>query len=812
MTKDLLISIGGSRKALDWQQVTYTIDQLFEKLKTPSRGTETVAAYQSMKKSQQDDLKDVGGFMAGGLSGRRRKAANVTTRSVVTLDFDNIPSGQTDTILQRVEGMGCCYCVYSTRKHTPTAPRLRVLFPSDRNMTPDEYEPCARRMAAYIGIEMADPTTFEVSRLMYWPSCCADSEYVYQADAQKACFSVDNILHQYKDWHDITEWPQVPGKEVGTKPQDKKQGDPESKPGVVGAFCRTYDIYRAMEELLPGIYEPVDGMPDRYTYLNGSTTGGAVVYDSGKFLFSHHATDPCSGRLVNSFDLVRLHRYGEEDDAAQENTPTNRLPSYTAMVQYANSLEDVAVALVKERYDAMTQEFQGIETSNDDESGSWMLKLDRNANGVPTANIKNYALILENDPLLKGRIKNDSFADRTFGIAPLPWGNRISIREGEDFTWCDADDAGMRGYFEKLIPSSNRGKLEDALMNHLATHSFNPVKDYLDGLKWDGTPRLDTLFIDYLGAEDSDYIRAVTRKTFTAAVARAMTPGCKYDQMTVLCGPQGIGKSTIIDRMSCGYYNDSIRTFEGKEASELLQGVWLVEVAELDQYWNANHARIKQFLTVKADRYRAAYGHRAAEHKRTCIFFGTCNSTEFLRDTTGNRRFWPVDVGVLPHTKTVFSDLTDDVIAQVWAEAKMRWQMGEPLFLSGDVATQAAEQQKSHMEITPMEEMLSEWLEKPVPDDWRKWPLDRRRDFWSGMAEGGSYTMVKRERVCVGEIMREMLMLPEGEAMTRNATARDIKNALCKLGWTKRKTPLDYPPYDKQRLVYERPVSPKSKM
>lgn len=419
MTRDLIISIGGSRKAFDWQQVTYTIDQLFEKLKTPSHSTETVAAYLSMKKSQQDDLKDVGGFVAGGLSGKRRKATNVTARSVVTLDFDNIPAGQTDTILQRVEGMGCCYCVYSTRKHTPNAPRLRMLFPSDRDMTPDEYEPCARKLAAYIGVEMADPTTFEVSRLMYWPSCCADSEYVYRADAQKTCFSVDNILHQYKDWHDITEWPQVPGKEVGTKPQDKKQGDPESKPGVVGAFCRTYDIYRAMEELLPGIYEACDEK-DRYTYLNGSTTGGAVVYDNGKFLFSHHATDPCSGRLVNSFDLVRLHRFGDADDAAQENMPTNRLPSYTNMVQYANSLEDVAAALVKERYDAMTQEFQGIGAGNDDESTDWMLKLDRNANGVFKANIKNYALLLENDPLLKGRIKNDSFADRTFGIAPLP--------------------------------------------------------------------------------------------------------------------------------------------------------------------------------------------------------------------------------------------------------------------------------------------------------------------------------------------------------------------------------------------------------
>lgn len=176
MTRTLLISTGGSRKALNWQQVTYAIDQLFEWLKTPNRGIETVAEYMSMKKSKQDDLKDVGGFVGGSLSGGRRKATNVTGRSVVTLDFDNIPNGQTDAILQRVEAMDYCYCIYSTRKHTPTAPRLRVLFPSDRDMTPDEYEPCARKLAAYIGIEMVDPTTFEVSRLMYYDP---DKEYKF---------------------------------------------------------------------------------------------------------------------------------------------------------------------------------------------------------------------------------------------------------------------------------------------------------------------------------------------------------------------------------------------------------------------------------------------------------------------------------------------------------------------------------------------------------------------------------------------------------------------------------------------------------
>ena len=183
-------------------------------------------------------------------------------------------------MLATLDGLKCNYCVYSTRKHAPNAPRLRVLIPTDRTMTPDEYEPCARRMADYIGISMADPTTFEVSRLMYWPSCCSDSEFVFRT-ADEPFASVDSLLASYKDWHDISEWPQVPGS-FSYQKLAVKQGDPEAKPGIVGAFCRTYDIYRAIDELLPGIYEAVDNEKDRYTYLGGSTTGGAIVYDNGK--------------------------------------------------------------------------------------------------------------------------------------------------------------------------------------------------------------------------------------------------------------------------------------------------------------------------------------------------------------------------------------------------------------------------------------------------------------------------------------------------------------------------------------------------
>lgn len=300
----LKISTAGSRKATHWPKTEILWSEFCDRLKTPIRGAETVEEYLAMPKSRQAELKDVGGFVGGTFTGDRRKAANVEGRDLVTLDLDNIPTGQTEDILRRVGGLGCAALVYSTRKHTSYAPRLRVILPLDRTATADEYEPAARKLASLLGMEFCDPTTFEPSRLMYWASCCRDGEYVYEVYDGGFC-SVGGVLAMYGDWRDVTQWPQVPGTEAIEKRRLARQEDPTAKRGVVGAFCRTYSITQAMDAFLPGVYEATD-TEGRYTYTGGSTAGGAVVYDGDLFLYSHHATDPCSGLLVNAWDLVRL--------------------------------------------------------------------------------------------------------------------------------------------------------------------------------------------------------------------------------------------------------------------------------------------------------------------------------------------------------------------------------------------------------------------------------------------------------------------------------------------------------------------------
>ncbi|ERI92287.1 Virulence-associated protein E [Clostridiales bacterium oral taxon 876 str. F0540] len=774
--RQITISAAGSRKATFWPQQKLYWSELVERLKTPARGTETLAEYLSYSKSKQDELKDVGGFVAGTLKENRRKASNVLTRDVITLDLDNITPGGTQEVLQRIEGLGCAYAVYSTRKHEEAKPRLRVLVPLNRTVVADEYEPTARKLAQIIGIELCDPTTFEASRLMYWPSCSVDSKYIY-AYGDKPFLDADGILSLYKDWRNVLEWPEVPGVQHTHVKQAAKQGNPIEKTGVIGAFCRTYDIYKAMKIFLPGVYIPCEDGSGRFTYSGGSTTGGAVVYESGDFLYSHHSTDPAGGRLCNSFDLVRLHKFSEMDNEAKLDTPVNKLPSYTAMCELAVSDACVSALLNKERYEKAVQDFALPPEAADKNDFSWVAKLKIiPATGAIAKTTNNLLIIFENDPLLKDKIAFDEFASRAVVMGAVPWDTNPEQRQ-----WGDLDDKGIRWYVENTYDIVSPSKVDDALGLCANNHSFNRLKDYLTKLQWDGIKRLDTLLIDYLGAADTAYTRAVMRKSLAAAVARAMTPGCKYDYMPILAGPQGIGKSTFLRILGQSWYSDSLQTFEGKEASEMLQGIWINEIGELSGFNRSETNAIKQFLSKNEDIYREPFGKRTKAYPRRCVFFGTTNDSEFLKDRTGNRRFWPVDVGLNPPVKSVWNNLAVEV-DQIWAEAYLYWQLGEKLFLTDEAELQARLEQESHAESNAKEGIIREFANRPIPKNWDKRTLNERRLYWAADYENDNSETVERDRICAAEIWCECL---GGDLKyMRRADSIEINSILEKLpGW-----------------------------
>lgn len=763
--KKITITTGASRKATQWLGQTMMLSDFYARLKLPERGEETLAEYMAMPKGQQDERKDKGGFVGGQLSGPRRKASAVAGRDLITLDLDNIPAGGTDPALKRLDSLGCGYCVYSTRKHMPAAPRLRVIFPLSRTCTADEYEPLARRMGEYVGMELCDQTTFEAVRLMYWPSCCKDSEYIYHC-ADRALLSVDGLLDTYEDWHDITAWPALPGMAALARPA-AKQGDPLAKSGVVGAFCKTYDIEGAMAAFLPGVYLPADGAPGRFTFTGGSTTGGAVLYDEGKFLYSHHATDPCSGKLVNAFDLVRLHRFGDLDDNAAPGTPVNRLPSYAAMAEAALGDPQVAGLLMDERWGRAKDAFQPVPGPEapaiEEDDGAWrrppMMEID--AQGKPIKSMKNLRTLLEHDPKLKGRLRLNLFSGRIDLVGSAPW-----KRPSGSATWNDEDAAQLRIYLEPFFGKLAKNDVLDAVAAAASDQAYHPVRDYLNGLSWDGAPRLDRLLVDYLGAEDCQYTREVTRKAFVAAVARAMAPGCKYDTMLVLVGGQGRHKSTLLAKMGGAWFSDSLRTFGDKDAMETIQGTWIDEVAEMQAMAKAEVDAVKMFLSKTSDYYRAAYGRYTVDRPRQCVFFGTTNSKECLTDTTGSRRFWAVDIDQQERSKHVFRDMETER-DQLWAEAVVRWRVGEALHLSPEMEAVARKVQEEHRARHPWEGMIADYLEQEVPAEWMKMDLPQREAFRSG---GLRYdgALEPRRRVCAAEIWCEALGRRKGDMTQRD--------------------------------------------
>ncbi|MCI9453217.1 MAG: virulence-associated protein E [Dorea sp.] len=794
--RKILVSVAGTRKTKHWPRTEIFWSEFVDRLRTPFRSPETMEEYLAMPKAKQDELKDVGGYVGGTFAHDIRKAAYAEGRDLITLDMDQIGPGQTEEILKRVRALGCAAAVYSTRKHTGYAPRLRIVVPLDRTATVDEYEPAARKIASLIGIEFCDLTTFDVSRLMYWPSCCKDGEYIYDISDSGFC-SVDGLLGMYGDWKDVQQWPQVPGTDAVEKKRLAKQEDPTAKRGIIGAFCRTYNIVQAMDKFIPGMYEETS-MSGRYTYTGGSTVGGAVVYDGDMFLYSHHATDPCSGLLVNAFDLVRLHMYGDKDQEAKEGTPNNKLPSFVLMSQMAAADPAVADLITREKYEEAQRAFNlqgdpGDSENSQDPDLNWIKRMKHDGKGNIARTINNAVLILENDPLLKGKIVTDEFASCGLIIGKVPW----SIETGRR-RWRDSDDAGYYNYMELFYGITGREKLDNALLLVGSQNRINDVKEYLKGLRWDGVRRLDTLLVDYLGAEDSAYVRAVMRKSLCAAVARAVMGAVKYDYMPIFAGPQGIGKSTFLSLLGKGWFSDSLTTFEGKEAAELIQGTWINEVGELTAMSKQETNAVKQFLSKTHDIYRAAYGKRTDKYPRRCVFFGTSNEEEFLKDVTGNRRFWPVDAGVHPAKKSVWRDLPYEV-DQIWAEAYLYWMLGETLYLPKELEQAAEEMQESHREASGKEGLIHEFIEKEIPSNWDSLSLMARRQFNSGnmkLPEGE--VLVKREKVCALEIWVECL---NGEAkyMSRK-DSMEINSVLASApGWRRNKSKRRYGPHGIQR-------------
>ena len=780
----ITIATGSSRKSASWKNEEVLWSAFADRLQTVTRTQETLAEYKAMSKPRRDEIKDVGGFVGGSLKGGRRKAEAIVQRRLLTLDLDYLTTQ--DAPWETVElVIGCAAVLYSTHSSTPRAPRLRLVIPLARPVTPDEYMAIARRIAGDIGIDLCDDTTYEPHRLMYWPSASRDADYCYKV-ADGPWLDPDEQLRRYNDWRDPSEWPMSSRKQDILQRLAKKQGDPTEKKNVIGAFCRVYSIEDAIEAFLPEVYTKCG--EDRYTYAGGSTSGGLVLYENGKFAFSHHGTDPASGKLCNAFDLVRLHLFGDKDDDAAPGTPTGRLPSYAAMSDIAINDEAVRQDLAMARMKELSDKWDDLPVEETD----WLKELTISAKGTFESTIDNAALVLQYDPELRSRFYYDEFRERPIVSGDLPW---EALEKRVSDCWSDSDDAGLRRHLEKNYGIVNMAKIRDAIELAMLSCKRHPVREYLTNLLWDGVARADTLFIDYLGAADNEYTREVTRRSLIGAVARIMSPGCKHDHTLVLVGPQGCRKSTTLAKLGKQWFSDSLYTVSGKDAYEQLQGYWIIEMGEMAATRKAELEQIIEFMSMLVDSYRSAYAKRTQEHPRQCAFFGTTNDDEFLRDSTGGRRFWPVTVTV--KGREYADALTEEVVDQIWAEALVRYEAGERWHLDERIEAIARQVQEEHTEMNGKQGLIEEFLNTLLPKGWDSMDLDRRMTFWSGgFGEKEEGTEV-RTRVCAIEIWQELF---RGDPKTFTPQqAREINGILRRLKNWKSKSSMSCGVYGRQR-------------
>lgn len=343
-------------------------------------------------------------------------------------------------------------------------------------------------------------------------------------------------------------------------------------------------------------------------------------------------------------------------------------------------------------------------------SKKWQAELATTEDGRVKATLRNFELILRLSDDWRGVLAFDERTGRVIFTSAPPFGRASDtvpreITETDTSRICQWLEAQMH-----IDVAPTNPKLNGAINLVAESRRTDAVREYLEGVEWDGEARLDTFLHRYFGAPDTKLNAAIGRKWMIGAVMRAMRPGAKFDYMLVLQGRQGVGKSRACAELAGhDFFGDGLPSVSGKDAADYLRGPWIIEMAELDAMGKAEATATKAFLTRTHDRYRAAYARRTQEHPRRCAFVGTTNEAAFLRDSTGNRRFWPVTVGDIDHA-AIKADRD-----QLWAEALVALEAGEQCYLDTDLLVgEVQDAQEERFQADAWEPRIEAYLRRVV--------------------------------------------------------------------------------------------------
>lgn len=792
---------------------------LYNRFSDPVVTGETFEEYLALSDDERNRLKNVIGYWIGGtcIDGVRSRNT-LGPRSCVMFDVDEAdPKLFADLLAGRHPLAKLCYLIHTSRKHTLKKPRFRMIFPVGTLIPIEDYEATVRILASKLdpSMETVDHVSFRPAQMMYFPSISADMREQYRFHINPGTLlnwkgMLTKFTAEVGDWRDYEKLPRGASESNKRKTAEKAE-DPREKKGMIGAFCRTYSVPDAIAEFLPEVYLESDdhSSKPRYTYVGGSGANGAVVEDDGLFLYSHHGTDPCGERLVNAFDMVRLHLYGAEDAGVVDDGDPRDLPSYGKMIQFCGTFPEVVRETARARYLDTAGSFSDLEGGEDPVpepkelprqaerpvAGKWYLqgtmpgektpfdretdmtlearrearepdmgpteekakeagpdmgstgKSDRDGwfdtlmftpKGGIAAKVSNVVKIIQNDARLAGKFAYNELLLRTVIRQDIDWKNpalpNVTIHDrvnGESVVnWHDSTlrvaldmpgGAGSAGYGVKVAATDINAAVDIAGMQN----RFHPVREYLAGLVWDETPRLHRVCQDFLGCSDTPYHREVFKLMALAAVARAHEPGHKFDTAMVLEGPQGIRKSTFLSVLGRKKWFAELKGDLGdqKAVVEQMAGHWIIELPEMAA-WNRSEANdAKGFLSSVKDTVRLAYKPREETYLRQCVFFGTTNEEEYLRDLTGNRRIFPVRC-MVPRIDT---EAFDAICDQLWAEAVVLYRQARELLprsvgdLALELSTEARDEAVAKQSAAVDEGVAGEWARDI--EEWANTPL-----------------------------------------------------------------------------------------
>lgn len=852
------ISLGKARnRRLSWEAFG-------KELKNPVRTNEKQSAFLKLPKEEQDKLKAVPGWFLGAVVEEgRRKRSQIQTRSLITLDADEISPEILQTIRDGTNPI-CAYEFYAhtTRKHRPDNPRLRIYLLPKGDFASEKYDAVSRILAELIdpSMDSIDDVSFRSAQMMFKPSVSKDQEYLAWHNAGDVV-DIETVLETFRaDWRDYRNLPYSESRGQRRKTQEKAE-NPLEKRGIVGAFCRAYTVEEAMEAFIPDVYIPGDdsGNKPRYSYSEGTTSNGVVVEDDGLFIYSHHGSDPCGETLCNAFDMVRIHRFEGLDEKRKEGQSPKDWPSFKAMAELVSDDPKVKAELLQDRVD-IDEMFDDIsdddeaadelrtdgDTDIDDEIANILApsrnralpdmtkfrkpakpkkgwpqrELELNQHGQIKSSVPNLATIITNDPRFWAGIGRNEFTNKVTIRRPLR--SKLTVVppidvedtvNGEDLT--DIHDVSIKAILEAEAGQGKagwglnvaRGDVADAILLVAQRWRFHPVQEYLTRLTWDGTPRIAKIGPDIFGTPRHVYYRDAILLTMVATVARVFNPGHKWDHAPILSGEQGIRKSGFLKALYGHQWSGELtaQMASNKDAVEQMMGKLCLELPELATMRRSESEDVKAFMTFTEDRVRLAYDRRMSTFKRQCVFWGTTNADEYLKDPTGNRRFWPVAVTV-PMIDTDWIEANRD---QLWAEAFHHWrkmavEAGDyrriKLTMTGASLVEAQRLQDLAREEDSTENTRSQieaWADQVMPLS----VFQSQNDALNELESFDGEPMVRRATLCARQVAVEVMGIPLDRMASNRALDSSIGHALTGLnGWHRRGSRSQFGAYGHVRL------------